>query len=64
MSKNNSLRARMIAMQVGERMVVLKTDYRPSVVQSTAYRVKRDVLDDRAYRTRVIDNGVEVERIN
>lgn len=64
MSKNNSLRARMIAMQVGERMVVLKTDYRPSVVQSTAYRVKRDVLDDRAYRTRVTDNGVEVERIN
>lgn len=63
MAENFSLRARIKAMEVGELLVVSKTDYAPSVVGTTTYRVKRDATDDRIYTTRTIDQGVEVRRI-
>ena len=63
MAENFSLRARIKAMAVGELLVVSKTDYAPSVVGTTTYRVKRDATDDRNYTTRTIDQGVEVRRI-
>ena len=64
MSDNLSLRARLMAMEVGDLLVISKAEHAPSVVQVTAYRVKRDAPDDRNYRTKAIDNGVEVSRIS
>lgn len=63
MSKNTSLRARLKAMEIGELVVVPKAEYSPSVVQSTAYRIKNDALDGRRYTTRLLDEAVEVSRI-
>ena len=63
MAENNSLHARMKSMLVGDIIIVSKEDYSPSVVMSTAYRVKRDALDSRNYTTRITDTGVEVSRI-
>lgn len=63
MAENSSLHARIKAMMVGDCLVISKEEYARSVVQSTVYRAKRDALDNRNYTTRILDNGVEVNRI-
>jgi hypothetical protein len=59
-----SLRARLMAMKVGDSLTISRDDYSPSVVGTTTYRVRRDAPDDRRYQTKSTDNGVEVRRIS
>lgn len=63
MAQNLSIRARIAAMEVGDLLVISKGEALPSVVHTTVYSVKRDANDARKYKSKTIDNGVEVKRI-
>lgn len=63
MAENLSLRARLMAMKVGDLIIISDCEHSPSVVGTTVYRVRRDARDDRRYQTKSIDNSVEVRRI-
>lgn len=64
MAEKMSLRSRLMAMKVGDLLVISRDEYSPSVVGTTTYRVRRDAPDNRCYQTKTIDNGVEVRRVS
>lgn len=59
-----SMRARIRAMNVGDQLVIPDFEAKPSVVHATVYSVKRDAGDGRNYKSKTLDIGVEVRRIN
>ena len=64
MPTNFSMRARIWAMNVGDILVIPNVEAKPSVVHATVYSVKRDAGDGRNYKSKTLDNGVEVCRVS
>jgi hypothetical protein len=62
MTEKKSLRSRIATLDVGGVLFVMVEEHAPSVVESTAYRLRRDKADGRNYRILRREGGVEVHR--